>query len=102
MLDILMIVIIGGIGTLYGSVLGATAFLVAQGYLQDLLKSAGGVLDPIPIIGQILSPDRWMLWLGLLFILTVYYLPMGIVGVLRRRAQKRLGEIKLSAGPRRG
>lgn len=92
MLDILMIVIIGGIGTIYGSVIGATVFLVAQGYLQDLLKAAGGAFDAIPIIGQILSPDRWMLWLGLLFILSVYYFPVGIVGILRKRSLKQPGD----------
>jgi branched-chain amino acid transport system permease protein len=89
MLDILMIVIIGGVGTIYGSVIGATVFLVAQGYLQDLLKLAGKSFEGVPGLDQVLSPDRWMLWLGLLFILAVYYFPTGIVGVLRERSGKR-------------
>ena len=29
-------------------------------------------------------PDRWLLWLGVLFVLSVYYFPTGIVGRLRR------------------
>jgi branched-chain amino acid transport system permease protein len=28
-------------------------------------------------------PDRWMLWLGILFVLSVYFFPTGIVGKLR-------------------
>nr|GAJ37559.1 ABC-type branched-chain amino acid transport system, permease component [Bradyrhizobium sp. DOA9] len=88
MLDILMIVIIGGVGTIYGSVVGATAFLIAQGYLQDLLKASSAASHILPGIDQVLSPDRWMLWLGLLFILAVYYFPAGLVGVLRRPAGK--------------
>lgn len=85
MLDILMIVIIGGVGTIYGPILGATVFLIAQGYLQDVLKLAGTAVSDVPLLGQILSPDRWMLWLGLLFIVAVYYFPAGIVGLLRAR-----------------
>ncbi len=33
-----------------------------------------------------LHPDRWMLWLGVLFILSIYWFPVGIVGRLRLRA----------------
>ncbi|HXF45954.1 MAG TPA: branched-chain amino acid ABC transporter permease, partial [Burkholderiaceae bacterium] len=47
MLDILLIVVIGGMGTMYGAVLGAALFVVAQNYLQELLKlaaaAAGGL-----------------------------------------------------------
>jgi branched-chain amino acid transport system permease protein len=38
MLDILLIVVIGGMGTLYGAVIGSVLFVFAQNYLQDLLK----------------------------------------------------------------
>jgi ABC-type branched-subunit amino acid transport system permease subunit len=38
MMDCLLIVVIGGMGTIYGSVIGAVLFLVAQSYLQDLLR----------------------------------------------------------------
>jgi branched-chain amino acid transport system permease protein len=42
----------------------------------------------VPILAQLFSPDRWLLWLGVLFILSVYFLPTGIVGKLRARAIK--------------
>ena len=35
------------------------------------------------MLAQIVSPDRWLLWLGILFVLSVYYLPTGVVGRLR-------------------
>jgi branched-chain amino acid transport system permease protein len=31
----------------------------------------------------VVHPDRWLLWLGLLFIVSVYRFPAGIVGKLR-------------------
>ena len=38
MLDVLLIVVIGGMGTIYGAAIGSGVFVVAQSYLQDLLK----------------------------------------------------------------
>jgi branched-chain amino acid transport system permease protein len=37
----------------------------------------------VPLLSNLLHPDRWLLWLGLLFILSVYYFPQGVVGRLR-------------------
>jgi len=83
MLDVLLIVVIGGMGTLYGAVIGSGLFLVAQSYLQDLLKLASDAVAGVPWLAALLSPDRWLLWLGLLFVLSVYYFPTGVVGRLR-------------------
>ncbi|MEW6707839.1 MAG: branched-chain amino acid ABC transporter permease [Pseudomonadota bacterium] len=89
MLDILLIVVIGGMGTLYGAVIGSVLFVVAQNYLQDLMRLASsaveGVAQGLPLLSQLISPDRWLLWLGVLFVLSVYYFPSGIVGKLRAR-----------------
>jgi ABC-type branched-subunit amino acid transport system permease subunit len=52
--------------------------LVEHGYLAS--QAAAGV----PLLASLLHPDRWLLWLGILFILCVYYFPAGIVGRLRR------------------
>jgi branched-chain amino acid transport system permease protein len=86
MLDILLIVVIGGMGTLYGAVIGAALFVLAQNYLQDLLKLGAGAFEGVPVLSQLVSPDRWLLWLGLLFVLSVYHFPTGIVGRLRAMA----------------
>ncbi len=83
MLDILLIVVIGGMGTMYGAVVGSVLFVLAQNYLQDLLKLGATALDGVPVLAQLVSPDRWLLWLGLLFVLSVYHFPTGVVGRLR-------------------
>jgi branched-chain amino acid transport system permease protein len=85
MLDILLMVVIGGMGTLYGAVLGATIFLLAESYLQNLLGLIGKATEGLPVLPQLFHADRWLLWLGLLFILSVYFFPTGIVGKLRSR-----------------
>ncbi|HUJ29044.1 MAG TPA: branched-chain amino acid ABC transporter permease, partial [Myxococcales bacterium] len=83
MIDLLLMVVIGGMGTLYGAAIGATLFVVAQNYLQDLMKLASDSLHGLPLVAALLHPDRWLLWLGLLFIVCVYYFPSGVVGRLR-------------------
>lgn len=83
MLDVLLIVVIGGMGTIYGAALGSGLFVVAQSYLQDLLQLASNAASGLPWLAALLSPDRWLLWLGLLFVLSVYHFPTGIVGRLR-------------------
>ncbi len=88
MMDVLLMVVIGGMGTMYGAVVGACVLLFAQSYLQDLLRMASEATVDIPFLSALLSPDRWMLWLGLLFVLSVYYFPTGVVGRLRMSAAK--------------
>jgi branched-chain amino acid transport system permease protein len=86
MLDILLIVVIGGMGTLYGAVVGAALFVLAQNYLQDLLRVGATAFEGLPLLPQFISPDRWLLWLGVLFVLSVYHFPTGVVGRLRALA----------------
>jgi branched-chain amino acid transport system permease protein len=88
MLDILLIVVIGGMGTMYGAVIGSVLFVFAQNYLQDGLKFAAGALEGVPLLSAVLTPDRWLLWLGVLFVLSVYRFPSGVVGKLRSLAVK--------------
>ncbi|MCX2725489.1 branched-chain amino acid ABC transporter permease [Roseibium salinum] len=83
MIDILLMVVIGGMGTLYGAVLGATLFILAQTYLQDLMGAASEATSAVPLVSMLVAPERWLLWLGILFILSVYFFPTGIVGRLR-------------------
>jgi branched-chain amino acid transport system permease protein len=64
--EVLLMVIIGGTGTLGGAVLGAAAFIL----LQSLVSS---------------YTERWMLILGLTFIVFVLFAPGGIVGAFRGR-----------------
>lgn len=89
MMDCLLIVVIGGMGTVYGAVIGSVVFLIAQSYLQDLLRLASETASSLPWLAALLSPDRWLLWLGLLFVLSVYYFPTGVVGRLRAAAARK-------------
>jgi branched-chain amino acid transport system permease protein len=86
MLDILLMVVIGGMGTIYGAIIGAGIFIIAQNYLQTLMGTASRVAADagLPMLPGLLHPDRWLLWLGLLFIASVYFFPTGVVGRLRR------------------
>ena len=64
--EALLMVIIGGTGTLGGAVLGAAAFILFQSLVSTYT-------------------ERWMLILGATFILFVLFAPGGLVGVLRGR-----------------
>jgi len=71
-LDMLVIVVIGGRGTILGSLIGAAVFVIAETYLRAALTALSGP--------ALLNPDRWLLWLGLGFILAVRFAPKGILG----------------------
>ena len=86
MLDVLLIVVIGGMGTVYGAVIGSVLLVGAQNYLQDLMKLGASLVRDVPVISQLVSPDRWLLWLGILFVICVYHFPSGVVGRLRARS----------------
>ena len=61
----LMMVIIGGIGTLVGPILGAMVFIL----VQEVLSS---------------YTEHWMIFTGVVFVLIVIFLPGGLVGTARR------------------
>ncbi len=60
----LMMVIIGGLGTLVGPVLGAMVFML----IQEVLSS---------------YTEQWMLFTGAIFVLMVIFLPGGLFGAVR-------------------
>jgi branched-chain amino acid transport system permease protein len=61
----LMMVTIGGIGTLVGPILGAMVFIL----IQEVLSS---------------YTEHWMIFTGVVFVLIVIFLPGGLVGTARR------------------
>jgi branched-chain amino acid transport system permease protein len=85
MIDILLMVVIGGMGTMVGSVIGVVLMSLAQFYLKDLMQLAASATEGISVLPHLLEPDRWLLWLGLLFILLVYFFPAGIAGTLMKK-----------------
>ena len=85
MVDILLMVVIGGVGTLYAPALGAAVLVLAKYYLQPALQAASDASAGLPLLPALFDPDRWLLWLGTLFVLIVCFFPAGIIGSLRRR-----------------
>jgi branched-chain amino acid transport system permease protein len=82
MIDILLMVVIGGMGTLVGAIIGVVVMTLAQFYLKDLMEIGAQATSSLPLLPDLLNPDRWLLWLGVLFILLVYFFPAGIAGTL--------------------
>jgi branched-chain amino acid transport system permease protein len=62
--DAIIMVILGGTGTIIGPVIGAAAFLL----LKNVVSSHN---------------EYWMLWVGIVFILCVMFMPQGIWGFVR-------------------
>jgi branched-chain amino acid transport system permease protein len=62
--DLMIMVVLGGTGRLYGGLVGATVFMIAHHYLSDL------------------NPVYWQFWLGLLLVVVVLYGRGGILGAL--------------------
>jgi branched-chain amino acid transport system permease protein len=68
---VLMMIILGGLGSLRGAVLGAIAFVL----LKEFYASSA-------LLGSI--AERWQLTLGLTMILIVALMPQGLIGLARR------------------
>ncbi|MGH7268738.1 MAG: branched-chain amino acid ABC transporter permease [Candidatus Rokuibacteriota bacterium] len=64
--DVLVILILGGAGRLYGGILGAILYLVARDQFSGL------------------NPQYWYFWIGLLLVGVVMFLPNGVLGGLAR------------------
>ena len=75
--DVMLIVVFGGVGTLYGAIVGAAAFKI----MYDLLAAA--------------TPQYWQFWLGLVLVVLVLFVRGGILGLLSNvQARLRSGGAK--------
>jgi branched-chain amino acid transport system permease protein len=81
MLEVLLMVIVGGMGTLYGGFAGAAFLMFAHSFLPDLQNFAKDVFPAAHILHTAL--ERWLLIFGVLFILVVFFFPKGIIGTLQ-------------------
>jgi branched-chain amino acid transport system permease protein len=66
--EVLMMVLLGGMGTLYGPILGAFALVLMEDFLTGATK-------------------HWLMPMGLFIIVAVLLLPRGVGGLLRREAR---------------
>ena len=89
MIDILLMVVIGGMGTMWGAVIGAVLLVLSQYYLRDLMGAAAEATAGVPLLPHLLEPDRWLFWLGIIFILLVYFFPKGIAGTAIAKGPRR-------------
>jgi branched-chain amino acid transport system permease protein len=64
--DVLVILILGGAGRLYGGILGAIIYMVARDQFSGI------------------NPQYWYFWIGLMLVAVVMLLPNGILGGLSR------------------
>ena len=64
--NILVMLLLGGVGRLYGAFVGVPLFMIAQDRLSDL------------------DPAYWYFWIGLLLVLMVRFARGGILGVVAR------------------
>jgi branched-chain amino acid transport system permease protein len=64
--DILVILILGGTGRLYGGLIGAVIFMIARDQMAGI------------------NPQLWYFWIGLLLVAVVMFLPNGVLGGLSR------------------
>jgi branched-chain amino acid transport system permease protein len=64
--DVVIMLILGGTGRLYGGILGAVIFLVARDQLSDV------------------NPRYWYFWIGLLLMAVVIFMRDGLLGGLAR------------------
>lgn len=69
--DVVVMLILGGTGRLYGGILGAIIFMVARDQLSDM------------------NPQYWYFWIGILLVVVVLAMPGGILGGLARLIGKR-------------
>ncbi|HUQ26404.1 MAG TPA: branched-chain amino acid ABC transporter permease [Burkholderiales bacterium] len=69
--DVLVILILGGAGRLYGGLIGAVIYMVARDQFSGV------------------NPQYWYFWIGLLLVAVVMFLPNGILGGLSALHKKR-------------
>jgi branched-chain amino acid transport system permease protein len=69
--DVLVILILGGAGRLYGGIIGAIIYMVARDQFSGI------------------NPQYWYFWIGLLLVVVVMFLPNGILGGFSRFFQRR-------------
>jgi len=87
MLDVLLMVIVGGMGTLYGGLAGAAFLMMAHTFLPDLQNLAKSLLPNAHLLHT--AMERWLLIFGILFILVVFFFPKGIIGSVQEYIERR-------------
>src|ERR1700683_971622 len=68
--DVVVMLVLGGAGRLYGGLIGAVIYMVARDQVSGI------------------APQFWYFWIGLLLVAVVVFLPNGILGSLAKLASR--------------
>lgn len=90
MIVVLIMVVVGGMGTIYGAVIGAVIMTLMENYLRTGLNNIIGEGIDIPVVHELIHADRWLMYLGIMYVLCVYFFNIGVVGKLRVMAAEKL------------
>lgn len=90
MIVVLIMVVVGGMGTIYGAVIGAVIMTLMENYLRTGLNNIIGDGIDIPVVHELIHADRWLMYLGIMYVLCVYFFNIGVVGKLRVLAAEKL------------
>jgi branched-chain amino acid transport system permease protein len=77
--ELLLMLVLGGTGSLYGALIGTAIFMLTRNLLSNV------------------NPQFWQFWLGLLLVLVVLFARDGIMGALQRWQARRAGARKAAA-----
>ncbi len=78
--DLMVMVVLGGMGTLFGPLLGAVALLFLEQFLPVVIAAAVRPFNPA---GAVKAGEYWQIVLGPLLLLVVLFARGGIDGLLR-------------------
>jgi branched-chain amino acid transport system permease protein len=79
--DLIVMVVLGGMGTLFGPLFGALALLFLEQFLPTLISA---VVKPFDPAGAVKAGEYWQLVLGPMLLLIVIFARGGIDGLLRK------------------
>jgi branched-chain amino acid transport system permease protein len=68
--ELIIMLVLGGTGRLYGAIVGAAVFMIAQDYLSGV------------------NPVYWQFWLGMLLVVFVFFARGGILGAVETAAKR--------------
>jgi branched-chain amino acid transport system permease protein len=68
--ELMLMLVLGGTGRLYGALVGTAAFMIAHHYLSDI------------------NPQYWQFWLGAVLVVIVLFARDGIMGLVSRLVER--------------
>ncbi|HEX2171900.1 MAG TPA: branched-chain amino acid ABC transporter permease [Dehalococcoidia bacterium] len=85
----LTMIVVGGLGTITGSILGAAFITILEAMLSSILRLVPAILPPgfLPGLADNASGAVWLVY-GAVLILVMIFMPSGLYGFVRRIARR--------------